>query len=1168
MILVNGTEIQTYDLDTTKSIQTRIAAGLETLPKYLYFSEPFEYDPEKVQEIKVNDILRLIKKDASRNTNIGRFLSDNERFLKPFQGKNFIEDVVKPWLAYNTAIEQAVSTGGDIFLTSIGMTLTESEYFPNPDAFEDFWTRDRHNFRVRLESYIGKEVEENENMITLYEMFQSITDGKGYTDFKVTEVLLKIYLQFQNSSLLELFNSLKLQDAIPFCSCQDYYKILKGYTPYEKWAKPSETLSMKVNSKVSVNRNMFKDYVDVDLVPQEDNVFVTNVNLIFESSYLNRENFLKRLISPFKEPPKIQKTEETEITAIFYFPEFRVDTYVFSDLVMNDKVFSRLITIDESVKATKKKGEYGQPWLYIHFNHPSIGHVSASIAQKLVDRSDPEMRDQDLEIFEHGRPYIRVRATAMNKASMKGFQEVLSKLFVLYETNYPEIVEAYQRFIPDFGTVYEEAAPLKKKVHELLAPKVFVKNYSRNCPEYRIPTIVDSEGDGVMKYPRDSSELNDPPYPSDGVSQHYYSCMNTEYPHIGLQKNKLPENRDAYPYVPCCFKTEQMGKPGGYYRHYYFGDPIESREKKQQDLIVTNKFLDSGKYGVLPDELIKFFDLLDMSYEGKYIRIGVSKTPSSFLQAVMTALGHGSDIDGIRQELAGPSIVPMGRQCAYELESKQLSEKILDKQSYFDPSLFVQLLEGYFNCNIFLFNSSGMFLPNFRQNYYRNNIEGPCVFVYEHWGSESDHAQYPQCELIGKWGVKEVQYYFDKSEGIAQSAMDIFRVMNNSYALSKQVRDVTFALPETIKVTGQGIDSYGKTRRLECTYGKIAFTVLTDPIPPMPVPEVSVKPVNPCPLETCLSVFGPISEEGMKQTIHNGMVSEIVLVVRDITLAIPVIPEAPLDDLPVSDESIHYIETSERKESKLEMYNRNKKLARYIFEYALWLFSKFIQDQQLQVIGDKELAQFAAQKIVIDPRFSYGKVEKRFSMDSGVMKGGKLAVQNEETLRRIMYAVKLYSMQDIRSLSTYFEKKFIVQYYVDLTDFDLDPNQVILQGEDSIDKWIQERNFHYTLYDEVAIGKRVPYFFKNLSISDQVFLAQNVDSLQMAYSIGYNWVKNGYNLSQASAQKVPENFVLYKYRGRNDIQKYMVGSEIDPIVQILGYKISGTPFYTVLLNIK
>ena len=68
---------------------------------------------------------------------------------------------------------------------------------------------------------------------------------------------------------------------------------------------------------------------------------------------------------------------------------------------------------------------------------------------------------------------------------------------------------------------------------------------------------------------------------------------------------------------------------------------------------------------------------------------------------------------------------------------------------YFDPKKYYRLLENKYNCNIYLFNEKGMIIPDHVENYlryYKRYIHS--IFIYEHLGSESDNAKYPQCEIL------------------------------------------------------------------------------------------------------------------------------------------------------------------------------------------------------------------------------------------------------------------------------------------------------------------------------------------------------------------------------------------------------------------------------------
>jgi len=1192
MVNINGKEFTIYELDTDASILSRIAVELDTIPKYLFFPGEKAKNLKEADDIIVKDILRMIKKNASKSMDFKDFLDKN---ANKFSGLDIKNDIFLVWLAYNTIIEELADVN-PIILSQLGEKYSGNGYFENTEEFERFWKDNRAGIKRDLESLIQREKNDTKKYIELYNTFDNIEDGLAYTEFKTERVMLDMTLDLHDITLLEIFNHLLLNEAIPFASCKNYYKILKDYIPPEEWGVSSEdTLFLKMFEKQLVDTTKYKDYTEVRIRVM-DKVKVS-MKLITERGYLSRDQFIERFIGVFHGLGKIEYTElnENGVIGLFYFPQERLHTYVFSDLVMNNSIFSSLISIDESTKATKKKGDSTQPWLYIHFTHPSTGHITAAITQKFVDRSDPMMREEDPEIFPHNEPYIRVKVKGRDKQSVEFFQKMFSKLLVIYEEKYNEIVQFYEQFIPDFGVIEETSSPLRKKQTEMLSPDIFVKNYTRNCSEARVPEIVTKkqarelykQGKQTMVFPRDAQE-NEPHYPSDGKNQQYYICPNPDYPYPGLQLNKL-ENNVEYPFVPCCFRTKQEGKKGGTWNRYFFNEKEEAKEKKQQELIITDKFLDPEKYGNLPLDLQKLFEIFDTDTNYKYIRVGVSKGMSSFLKAVMVGLYEQTGILNynteqekddkvmeIRKEISSENISPMARQSMYDMPIEKIMENIANDKTYFDPKFYLQLLEEYFNCNIFLFRRKDQevrpVLPRYVQSYYKNHRISPCVFIYEHWGSESDHAIYPRCELIVKWNTKkstDTQYTFPYDSQISRNVNKVFRLLNEAYSLNKKITEIVFPIPSFIKILSQTIDSYGKTRRIDIEHETKRISLLTSPIPPIAIKEednINITKIN---ANMALELFKILGIKVESQSTSKGILKEINGILGNVVVSIPIIEEHPiLDDIPISNTGIQY---PEEQVSILETYNKNKKLARYITEYLFWIFSRYIQEQNILEITDKILAKFAKDKIVVKPGFQYKIVSKTFSIDSSLMDRGRLIVSSEDMLKRLMYVLKLYSIRDIKSLRTYYKRNVITHYYVDITDFDNLPGQVILQGDDAIDKWIQESKFIYTINNSIVIGQNFPYFFKNDLVKDELFLAQNSNTLEKALSIAVAWQKQGYNpgISDDFVIKKSYEFILYSYKSPENITEYKVtgNKKLEKDIRILGYKLSGVEFYTVLLSL-
>jgi hypothetical protein len=911
MVLVNGKQFDVYELDTKDSIITRIAVSMKTTPRYLYFPDGFPDNVHEVDNIRVENLLGLIKENAKTSIKFSDFLdSIRDKLSKDI---SIEQDVVYVWLAYNTKLEELEKISR-IILTQVEEEMVREGYFSSENEFRRFWDDQRGGIKRLVKSAIKNTKKDNERYGDLYRMFDEITDGLVYTDFDTKKVTLQITLDVNDITLLEMFNRIVLTESTPFVTCKDYYKILKDYIPPEEWAESSETeVILKISEKEIISTDKIKEYTNVK-VQIDGNIgeeIVTAVmKLNTQKGYLSRDKFIQRFLGVFHGLGDIQYSNmnETEVTGLFFFPQEHIDTYVFSDLVMNNRLFSSLININESAKATKKLSEDGQPWLHLHYDHPSTGHIAASITQQYVKPGNSELEDQDSDIFPDGSPYIRIRVHGKDRKSVEVFQEMFSKLLVIYGNNYNEIVEIYRMYLPDFGDVSDVQVVKKKIKPKTIAPEIFIKTYSRKCKEERMPTIVSDKrakkykkkGSQVMVFPRDKPDEG-PLYSSDGVNQQNYVCLNPEYPFPGVQQNKK-DNKDVFPYVPCCFKTDQ-NKPGKNYSKYFFGDVSGAKEKKQQDLITTGKFLAPDKYGTLPRQLEILFENIDSSPNYKYIRVGVNRNNSSFLNSVMVALDEQTGILELedeeeinaalyqaRDELASPDVAPLCRQSVYDNTVENIQRNLKNHDEYLDPKLYLQLLEGYFNCNIFLFNKERMILPHHMQNYYKNYNDAPCIFVYEHWGSESDHAKYPQCELIVHWNTKkstETQFVFPFDQPVSRNVRNIFKMLTESYALDERITETVMPWNDKISIVSQRIDTYGKTRQLNVKYKGNDATIITNPIQPMAVVETPSNAINKVPVKTALKMFRVLGAEILSQTVSNQILKEISGMLGNVKITIP-----------------------------------------------------------------------------------------------------------------------------------------------------------------------------------------------------------------------------------------------------------------------------------------
>lgn len=1191
MSLINGKEF-IYDLDTVDTFKIRVASKLNTLPEYLYF----ENDDMKVltrdKDYKAVDFLAVIRDFATKNVLITE-LPDKIK-EQNFDMKEYILPV---WFAYNKTVNENYKSQRDLLVEKLEndiKKITKNVYSHNIKE----WLRNSSTKLQRLK----ESIEKNKEKAKEYEKtFTDFTESKSIpsTDFNTEYTISTLVLESQdhpeyNLSLLELFNESVLTSSVPFITTQNFYKIAQGFIPADDWVKTSsDSIILKVASKVVFDNENTSNYTDVIIKVNDTTHAITAEIIVYLSKKDNiasKEKYIKRVLKVFTSLNlQVKESKESKVTGTFYFPNKKIDKYVFSDLVMNDKLFKSVLKIDEHESATKKK-----TYLFIQFYHPNTGNIKANIFSRVANKLTL-LDDQPLTIFPDKSNFISVKIKeASNTASVTVFKDMLGKLLGMYDEKAKEVIAFYSKYIDNFGEEQEEKEEEKdeeetKKLSEI-APEIFVSNYTRNCPHTRMPTIIPEEmvasarerGQSVIKFPRDiPTDPNAVRFPNDGENQHYYVCNNKQYKYVGLAKNRL-KNADKFPYVPCGFKNDQSTKPK--FLNYYEGKETITQSKfKHQDIIKTNKVLDNNRFGSLPNDIENLFTFVypDQTYE--YVRKGVFKNNHSFLNCVMEAFDEKTNILSLtdeaereefliaeRKKLATESLASLCRQELYDKKVKDIMKMIENPEVYLNPTLFVHLLEYYYKCNIFIFTklnilSDGeMVLPRHLQSYYTYKNDYPCIYIYEHPKNEK------HCELIIKYNTvkqEEPQYLFTKKE--ARNIKKLFLKLNDSYALSTHIKELKLPLSENIEIESQKIDSYGKARRLNIKYKGNKICMFTDPIQPVNARETATESIKQTTKEIALEF---IKELGIDIKYQGGLGNktyELNGVLGNVNVSIPVKEFEKSDDIPFKQEELNF---SPNKNSVLDLYNKNKKIARYLIEYALWTHSKYMKDNEIKESSDNHLAEFGKSMFQIIPNFQYGNIIKIFNMeeDTSPTKDGKIVVHDMDTLKRLLYVVRLAIQSNKNRVKQYYKKIFMENYYVDITDFKERSNQRILYGDEAVENWINESSSKRILYDGVQIGYNTPYFFKNPLIKNIVYLAQNTTTIEKAMDISLTWIKDGYNKGIFAKSHERVAFTLYSFSNSTNIKKYKMKTgdkTFSDKIKIIGYKIEGVPYYTCLLEL-
>ena len=558
-----------------------------------------------------------------------------------------------------------------------------------------------------------------------------------------------------------------------------------------------------------------------------------------------------------------------------------------------------------------------------------------------------------------------------------------------------------------------------------------------------------------------------------------------------------------------------------------------------------------------------------------------------------------------RTELCAEEFYAVARQSIYDWSYDKYRQYMMDVDKYLDPELFTAVMELVFGCNIYVFYNRGktteLRLPRHTQNYlmdFPSQPGIPTVILYNHWGSNADRALFPHSEVIVRslasqpknrkflFGVREVQPGVRVIDPLYKCVIEIAKKMQESWSLNRRDHGgINFELiePAISRPVSQVIDPYGKCRRVDMRVIvdslETDFTILCQPNKPQPfssIPDDS--PALRVDMDTALSIADVLKFRIVGQNVNaDGEAVDIVL--RPVPgshpqfrtkLSIPIHPSPPLEDIRyMGMEEIESEHPATR--SEMQQYNQNKRLARYIQDYALYLYSAYLND----IGGTPTLANlvlFINERTKTIPGFEYGHVLKSYSTDNGLFNDDKLVFASEEMKRRVVYYIRLFTTNNLKKLMSYYLRSNIELYYVDLSDLDQTIDCTLIEGIDTFLKWIQvQKSSVYTIVKNVNPEATDPYFM----ISDTIdtrgpFMVQNASGYDQAINISVGWKREKRNLGSDADLELQGNYAARVYLSGNDGSLRLIGIiESDPepeiIVPVLAWEHGGHISYAAIM---
>lgn len=1167
-IVVNKKEIEITPFDTTDTFLKRIANTFNTLPYFISNNASLHVDTKS--EIKVSFIIEDIEKYEKTFTN---FINEKGGEFRNISQ----EEKLKLWLSYRKDINEEI-------------LREELESIPTLFRFNlrSFTDVVKYNFVNDIEKKIKKNSEDVKNFSEIFKNLFNVNSVESL-NFKKEKNLL-CFTTNDFISLDFLFQKISCDDVLPFACFErdgkEIYKLKPGFDWKNEidenfFIKMRENKTDKIFAKIKGNSDA--TYLDLEIFTKSPNgpieicVFM-DYGLRTNDAKIEKEtNAVLDKIKDFFSFLNITGYTESNISGIFILPNQRFNNYLLSDMIMLNHMFIYFMTVDERVKSTKQRGG-----LFTRFFIDGK-ESTCSIISKKFNKMDQEIKLLvNKKKVPYGSDIVRIRINKSNSMEMvKKCILIITKLFTLYNTLHEKIVPFYKKYIPNFKTIdevgqeeEEYSSTLKDEV-----PDLFINGYTRKCPAS--PIIIDEEDikeydeNRVMKFPKTSEEgerynyVCDP----DTMGEKYKNNI-----YIGLRINTL-SNKNKYQWIPCCYSQDQtQGKNTGYTK--YFSNEKIDKKRYQQNIIVTNKIATENNFAVIPQQLDTFLTFINPKYN--YYREGMKQDKQSFLRCILKALDH-KDKSVTSQLKKIVEYVGFSVCCQENPEEtiENLKIEFSNKNIYMDPRKWVVLLEYFYKCKIFIFsrhkNQSEITLETpYHKNIhlkYKTEKYVPTILIYEHWGSDDENLQNPQCELIVRINsenkLSKTETIFTSSTFIALEKFynDIFKQYYYSQS-SKSLQVIEdFYFPEKLVpyLKSQILDSSGRTRILITKNG---IRIGTNPIPPLPIEiidnsnllEESEGPT----IDEIVDFLKDCEIYLISQFVKNYNVIELTGIPRyplnnpnPIEFTIKTFDQTAMyQDIPVIiDEKIV------NKNSDIDNFFNLQKIASVLQEFFIYKFSIFVADQDINL---QKIKNFISSHVIVQNNISYEIPENPMInyIEKIFVKNGKIVIDSVKTLRKLTYGLLLCLSTNLDIIRSYKDKKEIKNFYKNSLDYRNNTKNIITTSLDLLGK------INNIIEDKVDTVTSEKYFLKLKPENKKSFIsfavpAKNLyDAKKISYN--YNVYKRVKNVQISKNEKM--NVKVYIYYSKKKVRTVKLLRKDSQITSnILAYKENGKIYFSSLI---
>lgn len=1142
-VKVNGKKVDVFDNDSNDTFLQRVASLLRLHPNFL---EEINIDNLKNGDsLQIDTLLDDIQEYKYNVDNINKNIDFLYKLSQKYD-KNNKETILKLFLSISPFFNKEITDEFYLMeLVPLEEALKNSDYDTKNFDVSNFFKKDDITQKSKKDEFM-KDMKQKIN-ISIQEANSLLEANKEFVEMKSInlqeievkkdecELKLKTNLKITEYSLSTIFSNIVCTESSPFLTYDNLYKVYQD-------------LDMKIPDDWS---NSFKDFmilkINIDddkytdcFILFENEILTLNIDVKYSSfTYISESNMKEiiknRVIDCFSNFSTFAITSESEINIYetVMISDENFYTYVLSDIILNNNIFSKFLAINESIQTTKKKSG-----IYVHYFLKN-DKGTCNITSVIDDEKD----------------VIRLRIKkAKNEEVIKEFIKLIGKLMYFYKKNEKSIIDFYKNYIPNFPKEKVKREVLEKTKQNLQkqVPDLFISGYPYKC---QYPPVIISDEE-AKNYPPE--RVMNYPIKGEGKS-HNYLCNDEKngYIYVGLRDNTL-KNRKKYKYIPCCFKSDQT-KRRGPYQEYFKGEIVE--KGPQQNIIITNKLVRNEEYGILPRNIDKLLCTFDDSYN--YLRKGVNYTNLSFLDCVLegsldisdySALPQSSKLQRLEKEyekLQNYKYISLASQENPNKSEEQIRFDLKSqKDTYLDPLQWIKLCEVIYKCKIIIFSRNQgekdgiLTIPNHELVYFQEKFkEQKLLLIYEHFGTDLD-LQYPKCELIVRWDSEltieegSTNYF----SGVLSKNIYTFynSLINQYYYMSFRKEFISikpFDLLEinSLKPSKQIIDNYGKARGIiieDICNPENPILLLSDPFPPIKAERYTGDYYKVNDLKCVMDFINRNNIKISSQIVFQGEIREINMMISGICFTAKI----KEDYKEIENINIDIIEKYPQKNDDVKINIFMKRLAFILSEYFNYYYSCF-RSQNKEDNDLESIKSFIKNKIKIKNSPPSYKLSTGPSISLNVLSNtnfteglnGKFLVENNEVLKRLVYSLRVQLFNNKNNIINYHKNKEVYNFYKETSHFSENPVNIIVKDIDDLEK------VDNTIYENLKSDKN-KFFMHNKSINqDKPILLDKKDSKEEAFLVSSNWVKNGKVYGYENVD-ILDNQILYLYRSMDDIK--------------------------------